>query len=183
MKRVCGWCKIDLGPSVATINESGEFPITHGICGDCTRKVLAFSAKPLRNFLDQFPKPVFLMDVAGRVVTGNSAAFSLLQKTPDLVEGELGGDAFDCNYAELPGGCGKTVHCKSCTIRMSITSTFESGKSAIRVPAYPDLHQLTGEDRIRYFITTERIGETVLLRIDEVARENQRQNDEPANEG
>jgi len=47
--------------------------------------------------------------------------------------------------------------------------TLQSGKSNIRVPAYPDLHHMTGENRIRFLITTERVGEAVLLRIDEVA--------------
>lgn len=98
-------------------------------------------------------------------------AFSLLQKTPEEVEGELGGNAFGCNYADLPGGCGNTAHCKTCTIRMTVMDTLQSGKSNIRVPAYPDLHHMTGENRIRFLITTEKVGEAVLLRIDEVAEE------------
>ncbi|MCJ7776462.1 MAG: hypothetical protein MUP08_08760, partial [Desulfobulbaceae bacterium] len=69
------------------------------------------------------------------------------------------------------GGCGNTVHCKSCTIRNTVTDTLQSGKSNIKVPAYPDLHHITGDNRIRFLITTERAAEAVLLRIDEISEE------------
>lgn len=171
MKRICAWCNIDLGSS-STFDESEDAPITHGICGDCARNTLqSFHGKRLRSFLNQFSTPVFLVTSEGRIVTGNSMAFSLLQKEPEEVDGLLGGDAFDCSYADLPGGCGKTVHCKTCTIRITVLDTLQSGRSNIRVPAYPDLHHMTGEKRIRFLITTERIGETVLLRIDDVSEE------------
>ena len=180
MKRICAWCKKDLGVS-STFNGIADVPITHGMCADCVRKTLSFKAKPLRNFLDQFSKPVFLLNSEGRIVTGNRAGFSLLQKNPEEVDGKLGGDAFGCKYASLQGGCGNTVHCKSCTIRITILNTLQTGKSNIRVPAYPDLHHMTGEHQIRFLITTEKIGETVLLRIDEVAEEDLPQRDAPAN--
>jgi len=170
MKRICAWCKKDLDSSSAS-NGIADVPITHGICGDCARKTLSFKAEPLWKFLDQFPKPVFLVTAEGRIVTGNSAGFSLLQKNPEAVDGALGGDAFGCRYADLPGGCGNTVHCKTCTIRSTVLNTLQSGRSNLRVPAYPDLHHMTGEKRIRFLITTERIGDAVLLRIDEVVEE------------
>lgn len=103
-------------------------------------------------------------------MTGNRVGFDMLKKKPEEVEGELGGDAFGCRHANLPGGCGSTVHCKTCTIRMTVMDTLQSGKSHIRVPAYPDLHHMTGENRIRFLITTERVGEAVLLRIDDVGQ-------------
>jgi len=171
MKRICAWCKKDLGAS-DTSDQAGDAPITHGICGDCARRTLSFKAKPLRNFLDQFSKPVLLINAEGRILTGNSMGFTLLQKKPEEVEGELGGDAFGCSYADLPGGCGNTVHCRTCAIRINLMETLRSGKSKIRIPAYPDLHHVTGETRIRFLITTERVGETVLLRIDDVAEVN-----------
>ena len=168
MKRICAWCQKNLGPSNLP-EENADFPITHGICGDCMSQMLSSQAKTLRSFLDQFTKPVFLVNPEGIIVTGNNAGLSLLEKKPEEVEGELGGDAFGCRYADLPGGCGNTVHCKTCTIRLTVSDTMESGKSNIKIPAYPDLHHITGERRIRFLITTERIGEAVLLRIDDVA--------------
>jgi hypothetical protein len=178
MKRICAWCQKDLGPS-DILDETIDAPITHGICGDCARKTLSFMATPLRRFLDQFPKPVFLVNSGGRIVTGNSAGLSLIQKKPEEIAGELGGDAFGCRYADLPEGCGQTVHCKTCAIRRTVFDTLQSGRSNIKIPAYPDLHHVSGENRIRFLITTERIGGAVLLRIDDVAEEKLAPQDAP----
>lgn len=179
MKRICAWCKKDLGLT-STFNGTKDDPITHGICGDCARGTLSTGAKSLRAFLDQFSKPVFLMTPEGRIVTANSKGLSLLRKKPEEIDGELGGDVFECNYAHLPGGCGNTIHCRTCTIRNTVMDTLKSGMSNIRIPAYPDLHHMTGEIRIRFLITTEKIGESVLLRIDDVAEENLSKQDAPA---
>jgi len=61
--------------------------------------------------------------------------------------------------------------CAWCTIRLTVSDTLRSGKSHVRVPAYRDLHDITGEYRIRFLISTERVGEAVLLRIDDVTEE------------
>ena len=179
VKKICAWCKKDLG-SLSAFDVPEDTPITHGMCSDCARKAMSFRAKPLRIFLDQFSKPVFLVKAEGIIVTGNSAGLSLLKNKPEEVDGELAGDAFGCKYADLEGGCGNTVHCKTCTIRNSIMSTLQSGQSNIRIPAYPDLHYMTGENKVRYLVTTEKIGEAVLLRIDEVDLEKPSQKNAPA---
>ena len=179
MKRICAWCQKDIGPSNIS-DVTVDAPITHGICGDCARKVLSFKATSLRSFLDQFSKPVFLVNFEGRIVTGNRACLDLLKKKPDEIDGELGGDVFGCRYADLPGGCGSTVHCKTCTIRLTVLDTLQSGNSHVEIPAYPDLYHITGEKRVRFLITTEQIGEAVLLRIDEVVEEKLAQQDAPA---
>lgn len=170
MKRVCAWCEKDLGPS-ADPPATEVHPITHGICGDCARETLRVNATPLRSFLDRFSQPVFLVNAGGRVVTGNHRALALLNKPVEEVEGRLGGEVFECVYADQPGGCGETVHCRTCAIRLAVVGTLESGKSKIRIPAYPDLHRMMAENRVRFLITTERVGQAVLLRIDEVSEE------------
>lgn len=179
MKKVCAWCKKELS-SPDTDSANADAPVSHGMCGDCARRILSYKAQPIRAFLDQFSKPVFLVNGEGRIVTGNSSALSLLGKKPDQVDGKLGGDAFGCKNAGLPGGCGNTVHCKSCTIRRTVLETQQTGKSNRNIPAYPDLHFMTGENRIRFLITTERAGGAVLLRIDEVTEENLLAPDVPA---
>jgi len=182
MKRICAWCQKDIVSS-NILDATIDTPITHGICGDCARKALSFKAKSLKSFLDQFTKPVFLVNFEGRIVTGNSAGLFLLKKKPEEVDGELGGDAFGCRYAGLPGGCGNTVHCKTCTIRLTVFDTLQSGNSHVEIPAYPDLHHITCENRVRFLITTEQIGEAVLLRIDDVVEEKLAQQDAPADAG
>jgi len=170
MRKVCAWCNKNLSSPNADLNFENA-PVTHGICSDCARTIMSFRAKQLQSFLDQFPDPVFLVTSEGRIVTANSAGFTALKKKPEDVDGKLGGEAFDCRYADLPGGCGKTVHCKSCTIRNTVMDTLQSGKSNKKVPAYPDLHHITGEFRIRFLITTERVADAVLLRIDDISEE------------
>jgi hypothetical protein len=63
------------------------------------------------------------------------------------------------------------LHCKTCTIRKTITDTLQTGRSHIGVAAYPDLRHITGESRIRFIISTEKVGNAVMLRIDEISEE------------
>ena len=167
MIRICAWCKKEL--SATDIESKREdAPVTHGICPDCVRKTLSYRAKPLKKFLDQFSDPVFLVTSEARIVVANSVALYLLRKMPEEVHEKLGGEALACIYADLPGGCGYTIHCRTCTIRNPIVETLQTGKSNIRVAAYSDLHFITGERRVRFLITTEKVGEAVLLKIDDV---------------
>jgi PAS domain-containing protein len=166
MKIVCAWCDKVLGeknPSATT-----DEVVSHGICQECAKKMLAPMAMPMTAFLDRFPAPVFLMDGDVRVIAANTKGYSVLGKKPEDVDGRLGGDAFECSYAKLPGGCGKTVHCKSCAIRLTVTDTIQTGRSHFRVPAYPDLHLITGEKRIRFHISTCKAVNSVILSIDEI---------------
>jgi len=171
MRKICAWCQKETAVKKSQ-SGSDDAPISHGICPDCARKVLSYRAEPLRSFLDRFSDPVFFINAEGQIITANKAAFSVLEKQSKEVEGQLGGDVFDCRYADLPGGCGNTIHCKTCTIRTNVTDTLQSGRSHIRVPAYPDLHHMTGEKKIRFLISTEKVGDAVLLRIDEICEEN-----------
>lgn len=170
MKKVCAWCQKTLNPDEPGLDDEAT-PITHGICPDCVRKMMAGEAEPLRSYLDQFAAPVFVLGEQVRMITANSAGLALLHRQPAEIEGSLAGDALDCMYARRPGGCGGTVHCKTCTIRNTVTTTLLTGKSNRRVEAYPDLHFITGERKVRFLITTEKVGEVVLLRIDEVTEQ------------
>lgn len=169
MKRICAWCKKELGEKLYPGEKSGEEPISHGICPDCVRKNFRHEAIGMGDFLDQFPHPVLLVDEDVRVLAMNKAGLKALNKKEEEVRGLLGGELIDCDHARKPGGCGRTLHCKSCAIRMTVTDTYQTGNSHIRVPAYPDLHHITQENRIRFLISTEKVGETVLLRIDEIS--------------
>lgn len=169
MRVICAWCqKVLREEDPSSID---QHPISHGICSDCLKTALSFKAKDLHTFLNQFAAPVFNIDSEGRVITANNDAFSLIGKSANNVEGLLGGDVFECRYARLPEGCGKTVHCKTCTIRNTVMDTLQSGQSQVRVPAYPDLHHITDDKQVRFLISTERMGNTVLLRIDEITEE------------
>lgn len=171
MRIECAWCQKVLSEDKPQL-DSDNIPISHGICPDCIKQVLSFKTEPMRDYLDRFAGPVLLVDSENRVITANKEGFSMLKKEPQDVEGELRGDALECKYASLPEGCGNSIHCKTCTIRRTLMDTIESGVSHHKVAAYPDLSWITGETRIKYLITTEKLGEAVLLRIDEVSEEN-----------
>jgi hypothetical protein len=124
--------------------------------------------KKLTSFLEKLAAPVVAVDDTGGVRTANRQARMLLQKELSDIEGYKGGDVFECAYAKLPEGCGQTIHCSGCTIRRTVMDTMQSGKSHLKTPAclnrgIPDAH-----GKIDLLITTEKVGEMVFLRIDEV---------------
>ncbi len=166
MKIVCAWCSKDMGTTLP--ENHSESVITHGICEECMKTIFAVSRAELGAFLDSFAAPVLVVDETGSVLTANKQARVLLQKNLSDIEGFKGGDVFECAYSKLPGGCGETIHCDGCTIRNAIMDTFQSGKSHLKTPAY--LYTGSPDDRAKvdFLISTERVKEVVLLRIDKV---------------
>jgi hypothetical protein len=109
-----------------------------------------------------------LVTQEGAVNSANSSALSLLDKGQAEIQGKQGGDVFECMYAELPEGCGKTVHCSGCAIRNTVMDTWETGELHLRVPAY--LQQSSGgvTTRLKFLISTQKKGGMVFLRIEEI---------------
>ena len=121
---------------------------------------------PFREFLDSLADPVLLVDKGGFVITANARARSALGKDLEDIEGILGGEVMECAFARLPGGCGRTAHCAACEVRASVTYTIETGSPLSRVEAYVDVATPRGSERRQLFISTERVGQAVLLRLD-----------------
>jgi hypothetical protein len=46
--------------------------------------------------------------------------------------------------------------------------TAATGESQIRIPAYADIEDMLGLHIVRFLISTEKVGEIVLLRIDAI---------------
>ncbi len=163
MKTVCSLCGTALEPA-----RTGGL-VADGICSSCLKDLLASARKPLQAFLDGLGVPILLLDDDARVRTANRQALELLRKDPAAVENHYIGDAIECVHAREPGGCGKTVHCKTCTVRRSVVDTYTTGRPLVRVPAYADIAMFAETKPIRYLISTEKIGELVMLRIDEAS--------------
>jgi len=121
---------------------------------------------PLLEYLDGLGAPVAVVDRAGVLKAANSQLCALVSQDLSLLRGKRGGDVFECSYAQLPEGCGQTIHCSACTIRRAVTETLETGRSQECIPA--SLRQGDpGEPRqAELLISTERAGSHVLLRID-----------------
>jgi hypothetical protein len=166
MKKVCAWCGVDLGE--AETERSAQDIISHGLCEECAHHLFAQMGMPLRQYINGLGAPVAVVDANGVVKTANLQASELLQKALASIEGYKGGDVFECAHASLPGGCGQTVHCSGCTIRRTVMHTFDTGQSCLNTPAYLNRTASGGVERLELLISTEKVGDVVLLRIDAV---------------
>jgi len=117
---------------------------------------------PLQDFLDGLSAPILVIDATIRILTANQAACQLLSKDLRIIRNHLPGDVSECQNAALPGGCGGTVHCSGCAVRLTVTDTMRTGRSHKEVPAYVNQK----DRRLSLRISTEKAGECVLLRID-----------------
>ena len=160
--RICAWCKRPLSGGATT-----DSPISHGICEACASFVLA-DKLGLKDFLETIDAPVLAVDEEGRAITVNGPALRVLGKESAHVEGRLGGQVMECDHARLPEGCGKTIHCSGCQIRMSVNHTRRTGEPLIRARAFMSIQTPDGVKEFDYFVSTERLETGVtLLRIDD----------------
>jgi hypothetical protein len=143
--------------------------VTSGVCEECFRHIEARSGMPLLDFLDGLGIPVLAADGDGVVELANQPLLELLGKQDSQVRGRRGGDVFECAYAHLPEGCGRTVHCSGCAIRRAVTETFLTGNSLQSVPARLNRESAAETVELDLLISTEKAWGMVLLRIDYIA--------------
>ena len=166
MKVICAGCGLGLGKKPA--ESLGPDAVSHGVCEPCAIRFLAKTGVPVDEYIESLPVPTVLVTSDAVVNSANSSALSLLGKEPAEIQGRKGGNVFECMYADLPEGCGKTVHCSGCAIRRTVTDTWRTGEPHLRVPAY--LRQSSGgvTTRLEYLISAEKRGGMVFLRIEEI---------------
>lgn len=90
----------------------------------------------MSEYLDMFEQPVIVSDGEGNVLAANSAMASRAGRAAGELGGESFGVTFACERSRLPGGCGKTIHCRDCTIRRMVTEVSRTRLTRWRVPAY-----------------------------------------------
>ena len=160
MKVVCSYCRADLGEKEPLGNDM----VSHGMCTACADYFSKqWSGLDLGEFLDRYDRPVLAVNPDGRIVAANQHMADLLGKSERDLFGLLGGEVMECRFARLPGGCGETVHCKTCTIRNTVMAVMERGESREKVRAY--LNRL--ERRVELTISAYKRDRVVLLMIDE----------------
>lgn len=167
MEKVCSWCGKELKRS--NVDQSDHNLLSHGICDDCKFHVLAQGGVKLREYLNHVGVPVFIVDKDNRILASNKQAVETFKKKLPKVDGVLCGVVFECDHARLPEGCGKTVHCSGCTVRICITKTIETGEVLARIPAYLDSAQ-ESTNKVHLLISTEKFGDAVLLRVEDVSQ-------------
>jgi len=163
MKRVCAWCGCEYGISH---EESAPGHITHGICAECEDYFQRDEPESLRLFLNRFEAPVLCVDDDARVMTANDEACRLLAKDPTQIGDLMFGEMVQCGWSRLPGGCGRTEHCAACAIRLIVGDTLASETDIEHRKAFVDRFDYEGHVRRSHFlVSTERHGDTVLLKI------------------
>ncbi|MDY6831383.1 MAG: hypothetical protein SWC96_06000 [Thermodesulfobacteriota bacterium] len=166
MKQVCAWCGKALGSDEAYASDGD---ISHGICSQCAIKLSGFEPRTAKEVLDYVQEPVFVFNPDGVVTGANHSGLEMLGKNMEEIENALGGDAFECSYADEEGGCGNTLHCKTCSIRNTVMDTLATGKGYKNVPAFQSIKTEAGIKILKFYISTEKVGESILLRIDSVS--------------
>lgn len=159
MQIKCSYCQAGMGRKKPF--DSDE--ISHGICDECLAYYSdQFEGLSFDEYLDRFEAPVLIVNNHVRILASNRKVETMIGRSHNKFVGLLGGEALECAYARLPGGCGHTVHCVTCSIRNTVTAVIESGKPQMHVPA--KLNQ--NDQKIAMLISAEKIGPFVLLTIE-----------------
>ncbi len=160
MKIICSYCRQDMGEA------PGTGPPSHGMCEECLEHFSRqWSGLSLGEYLDGFDVPIAAVDGDTRIIGWNDKMASIMGRPRERVSGLLCGEAMECHHARLPGGCGCTVHCKTCAIRNSIEHTIRTGESCNCIPATLS----AGSTEIAFMITTRYQKGYVALLIESVA--------------
>jgi len=163
--RVCAWCGEKMG--LTERRATYRFPVTHGMCGTCSHLLATYRDVNLDQLINRLEQPVLVVDeLTSLVVTANEPAAAAFGKPLGAFAGERGGSVTECVNAYEPGGCGEAEHCTGCTIRHLVMETASSGRGEDRAIAYQ--HRV-GPDGIRkqhYLISTEKLEDLILLRME-----------------
>jgi len=160
MKHICAWCNTILG-----IDGDDDSP-THTICHHCRNNLDFQLGADLLTYLDSLSTPVIVVTGDAEVVVVNFTAAALLGHPSSELHNQRLGDVFECARARFPEGCGRTIHCSGCAIRRAVTDTAATGASHHRQPAI--LRQYRDDPEITLYITTEQVGDFVVLQVERV---------------
>ncbi len=159
MNVICSYCRKDMGEKAPLENDQ----VSHGMCPECTEHFTRqWDGLSLAEYLDTFKFPVMVSDGNGRIVAANQPMAGMLGKDKRDVTGLLGGEAFECSYARLEGGCGQTEHCQTCTVRNTILSTYETGEPVYNQRCYVQ-HD---SDKRYYLVSTVKLERSVQVTIE-----------------
>ncbi len=160
---ICSYCRkvIREEPGGSSLD------VSHAMCPECAEHFeRLWAGMPLGEYLDDLPVPILIVSGEGRIIDANTEMATLLGREPSDLRGLNNGEAFACVYSRLPEGCGKTVHCRECTIRSAVTKVAETGVPLERIPAYLD----TAQGRIDLRISVKTKAGLVKVVIEEMKR-------------
>jgi PAS domain S-box-containing protein len=163
MRLVCSYCHKVIRHDA----KSRVWDVSHGMCHACAEHFdRLWKGMSLSEYLDTLPEPVVVVDGDARVVAANRKIARLFGREQAELRGLPAGEAFACVHSRLPEGCGRTVHCRECTIRRAVTRVHETGKPLSRVSAW--LQTKEGRSPLRISVRKEQ--GLVKVVIEEVGR-------------
>lgn len=166
MKKACAKCKREL---TAPVKQFGARVVSQTICRECWTQLWAGPLQSIHEIVDTFEAPILLLDNNLRIQAANDRAQKILGRPLADIKNFLPGDVMECINARLPGGCGRAIHCQACALRRALETTMATGAGVEKSPAFQDAYQEDGSIlRHFYYISTEKMEEFILLRIDEV---------------
>lgn len=140
--------------------------VSHGICPRCADNIAFQQGVKLSVYIESLDVPVLVVNGDGEVQAANSQAHATFPAARALSsERMLTGDVFECQYARLPEGCGRTIHCSGCAIRRAIRKTLESGEPRC-IPATLSRKDPDHPKSVALTVTTVKQGDAVLLKLE-----------------
>jgi hypothetical protein len=130
-------------------------------CERCFTTVLSSRGVVVSGYLESLRMPAALVARDQRILFSNGR-FRKLAAGREVV-GRTIGDALECIYSPLLGRCGEAVVCLLCRLKSSVENTWLTREGLRGVPfSFPHKE----EGRRRFSITTEIVGDAVLLLMD-----------------
>lgn len=164
IETICSYC----GKKLKTIaEEDSSLKISHGICESCFIPLMEDLGTPMREFLNKIEKPVVIVDDDASIQMANENAKKLLGDDIELLDDRRFGNVIECRHSKEGKGCGRTVHCKSCTIRNTVNQAAR-GIPQRHIPAFADVANFTKNTRLNFRISAENAGGKILIIIEEV---------------
>lgn len=168
IKRVCAWC----GQDIDTVKQRAipDPIITHGICNSCKANMINQMEFDVQKFLDSMDDPIIIVDSDAIVLAGNSKAEQILGKSSAKLIGLSLGETFHCENVFDKTLCGQSENCPTCELRAQIVATHASGSGQRNKPVLIKVKEESSTYSLRVGISSEKMGNSILLRIDEINR-------------
>lgn len=158
----CARCEKQI-PGLSGINLK---PVTTNLCPQCLQYFELREVADICQYIENLPAPILVIDGNNMIKGANTQACKAVSIDLPHILNLRGGDVFECAYAHLPEGCGKTVHCSGCQIRRAVLNTLATGKPSLGV-SVELVQRVDGKDRkVTIEISTQRVANCVLLRVD-----------------